>query len=211
MKKLGFIFILMILFLPFSAFAGVVINEIMYDLEGADAGREWVEIFNNGDSEIDISGWKFYENDTNHKINLVDENGDFIMSAGSYAIIADNFSKFLIDWPDFSGIIFDSVFSLSNTGETIAIRDTDLNDADSVSYLSDWGAAGDGNSLQKINGEWMAANPTPGAQNSLENSDQNIEESSGAAQPAYIPPKELATIKAYAGEDRVLVAGSRAE
>ena len=29
---------------------------------------EWLEIFNNGDEAVDLTGWKFYENETNHKL-----------------------------------------------------------------------------------------------------------------------------------------------
>ena len=38
--------------------------------------------------------------------------------------------------------------------------------SDSVTYMADWGAKNDGNSLQFINGEWIAALPTPGEENS---------------------------------------------
>lgn len=48
------------------------------------------------------------------------------------------------------------------------IRNSDLLDIDSVNYLSDWGANGDGKSLQKINGNWVASSPTLGKVNYIE-------------------------------------------
>jgi len=36
---------------------GVVINEVAADADGADAGREWVELTNTGDATADLSGW----------------------------------------------------------------------------------------------------------------------------------------------------------
>lgn len=42
----GIFLLLLLIFIPFPLFAQVVINEIMYDLEGSDDGREWVEIKN---------------------------------------------------------------------------------------------------------------------------------------------------------------------
>ena len=48
------------------AHASVTINEIMYDLEGADTGREWVEVHNSGSEAVDLLKWKFVEGGTNH-------------------------------------------------------------------------------------------------------------------------------------------------
>ena len=48
MKKIGFIFAL-VLFASWSqAKAGVYISEIMYDFEGTDTDYEWVELGNDG-------------------------------------------------------------------------------------------------------------------------------------------------------------------
>jgi hypothetical protein len=210
--RLAFFIFLAFLFLPLSASSAVVINEIMYDLEGADDGREWVEIFNNGNEPIDLAGWKFYENGTNHKISLVEEDDDFIIPAGIYAVIADNPDNFLIDWPGFSGVVFDSSFSLKNTGEVIALRDAELNDIDSVIYNSEWGASGDGNSLQKMNGEWTMASPTPGEQNSVMlTPGVNESQISEPEHYDYVPLEDLPKIKAYAGEGKTMIVGATGE
>ena len=199
--------------LPFFANAGIIINEIMYDLEGADTDREWIEIFNNGSEPVDLTGWKFFEANTNHALTSVQ--GGSVIQPNGLAVIVDNSEKFLIDWPGFSGIIFDSSFSLSNTGETLVLKNSEFADIDSVSYNSDMGANGDGKSLQKSGSSWIAAIPTPGAQNS------NL-----AVQPPNEPPSEelelLQTttvvvwhvepqIYANAGEDKTIVAGADIE
>ena len=36
----------------------VVINEVLYDPEGADAGYEWIELFNAGNQSVDLENWK---------------------------------------------------------------------------------------------------------------------------------------------------------
>ncbi|ODS37678.1 MAG: hypothetical protein A7315_03895 [Candidatus Altiarchaeales archaeon WOR_SM1_79] len=41
----------------------IVINEIMYNPEGSDDGEEWVEIYNYGDTAIDLTGWYLTDND----------------------------------------------------------------------------------------------------------------------------------------------------
>ena len=146
---------------PFLSFANVSFTEIMYDVSGSDTGREWVEI--TADTATDLSDWKLFEANTNHTLTLV--KGAALVPAGSFVVIADNTEKFLLDFPSFTGTLFDSSFSLSNTGETISLRNADLVDTDTVSYTSGQGAAGDGNSLQKINSVWAASLPTPGAAN----------------------------------------------
>lgn len=154
--------------IPSLVSAQVYINEIMYDLSGGDSGREWIEVYNSGSSAIDLSAWKFFENNTNHSLNNI--SGGTSLSAGGYAIIADVTTKFLLDWPSFSGILFDSTFSLNNTGETLSLKDSTQTVIDTVTYNSSTGANGDGNSLQKSGSSWIAAAPTPGLANSSNSS-----------------------------------------
>ncbi|MBU1246790.1 lamin tail domain-containing protein [Patescibacteria group bacterium] len=165
--------ILALLFLSFSVnvSAQIEITEIMYDLEGSDDKREWIELYNNSDETIDISGWRLFEAEINHKLKIISGDGNLI--GGGYAVIVSDDTQFFSERPNFSGSIFDSSFSLSNTGEILIIRDSELNDIDSVSYLSEWGGAGDGNSLQKINNSWVSAFPTPGALNTEGDTNSN--------------------------------------
>lgn len=160
--------ILVLLFLFFGAkpvFASsVVINEIMYDLEGSDSHREWIELLNTG-TDVDLTNWRFEESGTQHALIL--KQGNAVVSNERYAMIVDDYTQFLQDHPGFSGTVFDSSFSLSNTGENLKLRDAaNGNIIDEVNYTSALGAAGDGNSLQrKSDGNWIAAFPTLGSQN----------------------------------------------
>lgn len=143
---------------PVVACAQVIITEIMYDVPGPDTGREWIEVKNSGSEPVDLSTWKLFEANTNHKIVAV---GAAIVARGSFAVIADVPEKFIADNPGFSGQVFDSTFSLSGDGETLVVRDSSGADSDSVSYDPSIGAKGDGLSLQRTSdGRWIAANPT---------------------------------------------------
>jgi hypothetical protein len=146
--------------LPGIAFASVQITEIMYDLPGGDSGREWIEITNTGSQPIDISHYRLGEGTTNHLLVVV--SGSTTLPAGSSAIIADDPAMFKTDWPAFSGTLFNSTFSLSNTGENLSIKNAVSVSEDSVSYASGMGAAGDGGSLQRSGATFMPALPTPG-------------------------------------------------
>src|SRR3989344_4756857 len=98
------------------------INEIMYDLKtGSDEDREWVEIYNDSDVPMDLSSFRFFEADTSHKIKLVQ--GDANVPAKGYAIIAANSVKFKTDWPNFTGIFFNSSFSLRKDGKALMLKD----------------------------------------------------------------------------------------
>lgn len=152
--------------LPWAAGAQVVINEIMYDLPGTDTGREWLEVHNTGGVDIDLTTWKLLEANVNHGIN--EFQGGVIIPAGGYAVVADNATKFLEDWPGWNGVLFDSAFSLANTGEALVLKNSEGVIVDDVAYSADWGALGDGNSLQRVSGTWVAAAPTPGATNTSE-------------------------------------------
>ena len=147
---------------PAFVHAQVVITEIMYDLAGgSDSGREWIEIFNAGNSPVSLRDFKVVESGSSHKIGAV-AGGDRV-AAGSYAVIADTPAKFKNDYPAYAGQLFDSAFSLSNSGETIGIADAQGTIIDSVSYTA-VSANGTGDSLQRApsSNVFAAGIPTPG-------------------------------------------------
>ena len=86
---------------------------------------------------------------------------------------------------------------------------------DSASYAIQWGAKNDGNSLQKINGIWAAAAPTPGtysASGSPEtggSGSDSEESSSGAtAEQSSGSSAVIQTIWADAGSDKTAIVGA---
>lgn len=168
------VLIVFTLLFPFLAHA-LVINEIMYDAEGADGGREWVEVFNEKDEDVIFTEWKLLENKVKHSITNV--GGGEVIKKDQYAVIADNAELFLIDNPDYQGLLFESVFSLSNTGEELSLVDNNGNVVNTVSYTSSLGGK-NGLSLQLLNDVFISAKSTPGLVNALEPYDDKQEESS---------------------------------
>lgn len=136
-----------------------MISEIMYDLDGGDSKREWIEIYNDG-ADTDISTWRFIEGGKSHKLSTALGTG--VLKTNTAAIIADNAEVFQSEYPDYSGLLFDSSFSLKNTGEELIIQDDTGVDIDSVTYTPDWGGKGDGNSLHFDGNTWAGAVPSPG-------------------------------------------------
>jgi len=157
----------------------VRISEIMYDLDGSDDGREWVEIFNFSQSETyDLLNWKFEENGIKHQLS--DSEGGMKLPPGVFAVIADNPDLFRQDYPDFLGILINSSFSLSNTGETFLLRIGEDGEpsVDEISYDKSWGGSGNGKSIGLISDLWKETEPTPGAKNTLVQSQESIYPSS---------------------------------
>ena len=142
-------------------FYPILINEIMYDPQGKESGREWIEIYNNSQEYVDLTNWKLFENNTNHSLTL--EQGNIKLSPFDYAVIIQDKQEFLKDYPEFNGTILKSSFSLSEN-EIIAIKNKDL-EIDKIEYSQNYGAKGNGYSLQLIDGKWQESIPNPGKEN----------------------------------------------
>ncbi len=75
-------FLVVLFFIPKISLANVVINEVLYDAEGVDTGKEYIILYNNGDSSIDL---------TNYELNAV--SGDyyifpsFLLEPKSFVVI----------------------------------------------------------------------------------------------------------------------------
>lgn len=131
----------------------IIINEIMYDLEGSDGGHEWVEIKNISAENVNLNGWRFNDG-SNHSLNEPPKNGgqgSLIIPSGGYAVLGDKADIFLIDHPGFTGIVIDTVMSLTNTAATLKLIDVSGSVIDEVSYSKEMGGNGDGHSLERIN------------------------------------------------------------
>lgn len=215
MREVKKIIILALFILPAPVFA-ISINEIMYDLEGADSKREWVEIHNDGSENVDLTGWKFNDG-SNHGLNEPPKNGgkgSLIISPNQYVILTGNAETFFSEHSSYSGTVIDTVMSLGNTSETLSLLNTDGIEVDSVAYTSELGANGDGNSLQLVDGSWKASTPTLGGVNSFSNPEpednsepvvENIEEPVTTGSLSF-PTKQQ--IFADAGGDRSVIVGA---
>ncbi len=134
----------------------LVISEIMYDLAGADTAKEWIEVYNAGQENVEVltgagaSTWRFFDG-ANHTLNLVSGENNIILPQ-EYFVIAADANQFLIDHPNFSAKVFDTVMSLANSSSTLALSfDGGQTQSINAHYESSWGAAGTGKSLEKIN------------------------------------------------------------
>lgn len=166
----------------------IVINEINYNSSATANSGDWVELCNPNDFEVDLSGWQFE-----------DESGNFfpipsgtVMPPQSFLVLAENSNTFNSVYPlttNQLGNFGDQPdgFKLSNDGERIALRNTDLVLIDTVRYddESPWhdAADGTGKTLQLLDHNfdnalpqsWKANPPTPGQGNSTVQQVQSID------------------------------------
>ena len=133
----------------------VKINEIMYNLPGLDRNREWIELFNGAPEAINITGWTFFEYSTNSYHLFTLGQGSMVIPAGGYVIAAVDATTFLNEHPACNCTVIESGFWLSNTGDSITLKDASSVIVDEVSYHNSWGASGNGKTLElNLTGGW---------------------------------------------------------
>jgi len=170
----------------------VVINEVAWMGTAASSADEWIELFNNSSSAVDLSGWKLGATDG---VPSIDLNG--IIAAHSY---------FLLERTDdntISDITADQTYSnaLEDEGEDLELTDGQNNLVDKINCSTGWFAGRNiptKNSMERkhpgINGNdatsWATnngitrngrdangnqVNGTPGQQNSMYDSSLPVE------------------------------------
>ena len=157
----------------------VVINEINYNSPiGNDAG-DWVEIYNWGRVDLDISGWIFKDDDDSHEF-IIPQNT--ILKSKDYLVLCRNTDNFKVIHPNVTGYLGNMDFGVASGGDELRLFDNLGFLVDSVSFGSDlpWPAEpnGNGSTLElrhfthdnTLPQSWKAALEnlgTPGRENSV--------------------------------------------
>ena len=174
------------LFLP-AASGQVVINEIMYNPDDNEQGRddyyEWVEVHNTGSGTVNLSGWKLRDEDPTNPPFVIPSNTE--IGPGGYLVICRNFSFIYLTYGITNAVgNFAGNFRLGNEGDTVTLLDAYDSVVDQVTYNDHYPwpfqPDGGGPSLERINPlaasndphNWAGSIPasefgTPGRENSL--------------------------------------------
>lgn len=130
----------------------IVINEINYNSNDAFNAKDWIELYNNSDIEVDLSGWVFKDSDDAHEFII--PNGT-LLAANSYIVLAQTLADFQTQFPSVTNVIGDFTFGLSGGGELIRLFDASQALIDEVEYddAAPWPTEpdGDGPTLELIN------------------------------------------------------------
>lgn len=150
---------LLALLFPLSS-AEILITEVMYNPEGDDNTKEFIELYLS--NSLNLTSFIIKDSSSEDILELV----SFIPSL--YALIVEegfNDSSLNLSAVSVYSIGATIGNGLGNSEDTITITFPNGTAAETVSYNSSFGGNGDGNSLQRIDGIWISASPTPGFQN----------------------------------------------
>ena len=139
----------------FDYTGGVNINEIMYKptKEQGYAKGEWLELYNHDVVAVNINGWTIKET---MEVGTITE--DIIMQPGSYVVLARNKGVFEAYYGELSCPITEVPMKLKNNVDTIILRDNTELEVDSVTYTKEWGAYGNGKTLElNARGGWQVS------------------------------------------------------
>jgi hypothetical protein len=199
----------------------LMISEIQFDPVGTDTDREWVEIFNDTSSSVDLTTYKFFENNTNHGIDIL--SGDKNVESGEYVVLVQDLNKFKTDYPNYSGKIFKSSFSLSNTGESLSLKDKDGNILNAVNYSPSATGAGNGLTISFDGANYVKGEATPGSGSLQVNTTSNTNTTSASTTTATTTTNDVYTTPVYyhrsywpesekvyvtAGENKIVIVGA---
>jgi len=185
MKKTVFLIFFLFLLTPLISKAAVVINEVAWMGTVIYSGDEWVELYNDSDQQMDLTGWILETADGTPTINL------------SGNILAKGY--FLLERTDDTsvpGILADQIYTgaLGDNGEYLKLKDNNNNVIDEVNCSSEWltGDKTTKQTMEKTATSWQTSlNPegTPKAQNSS----GAVEESESTAENPTTPTSEEPT------------------
>jgi hypothetical protein len=155
----------------------LVINEINYNSSDLFDTEDWVEFYNPHLYDLEISGWKFKDDNDDHEF-VFPENT--IVESDGYLVLCRDTASFFTHFPGVENVYGNMDFGFNGSGELIRLFNEEDVLIDTVHYLDEtpWPTEPDGNgpTLELIlphydnalAESWMASpdNGTPGAINS---------------------------------------------
>lgn len=168
---------------PNAPVSKVVVSEIMYNDPSAGDDLEFIELYNNEDATVDLTGWKLSGVVTHTFGDVSIASKGTVLLAKNPAAFQSTFAMSAIEWDG---------GTLENVASLLALSDADGKVADEFSYQVDgpYGAEANGNgpSLVRCNllGEGDAFNWTAAS-----GDDYTYEGNTVLANPGSVPPCEL--------------------
>jgi len=155
----------------------VLISEVMFDPRSGEP--EWVEIYNNTNSRINLNGWKLSDVVTTPSFATI-TNSDFFLEPNSLLVISANASIYNYYDSIPSPVIIAPIPALNNDRDGVVIYDERGMVMDSLFYYSSWGLSK--KSLERISyqqptnlqSNWTASIADSGGTPNLSNSVMNV-------------------------------------
>lgn len=213
--KLAFLLFATVIFSPAFVNASVIISEIAWMGTANSANDEWLELYNNGSNDVDLTGWVLKADDDTPLINL-----SGAIPAGGY---------FLLERTDDNtvpNVTADLIYTgaLENSDEILILKNASGSEVDRVDASGGW-PAGDNSTketMQRAGSVWITALATPGAESVGSESSGNDSEGISSPPPTNPPSAPAETslgsvtptinsenqLTADAGFDMTIIAGA---
>ena len=98
----------------------ITFSEINYNSDSIIHCDDWIELHNYGSTSVDISGWKFMDEQDNHVFEFP---VNTVIAAGGYLVVAEDLAKFAAAYPSVSNVIGSTGFSFANNEELLRLYD----------------------------------------------------------------------------------------
>lgn len=169
----------------------ILINEIMF--APSTGLPEWIELVNNSQVPIPISGWKISDASSNRAAIYP---SNYVLHPYSYAVITTDTNAFKEYGFSACSLLQAAFSTLNNTGDAVVLYDQTLGVIDSLYYSSTWGG-GTGKSIERRDtsatsssqSNWaLSTNPrcgTPGYVNSISRKQYDLAFSMNAIFPSF--------------------------
>ncbi len=115
----------------------VVFSEVFYDTPGTDSVEEWIELYNNSSSTVDIGGWTITDNNDSGSTYTI-PSGESIPAGGYYTIAAN--STGFYNLYSYNANLVGGIPSLNNNGDALILKDDSSNVKDTVAWEGGAGA-----------------------------------------------------------------------
>ncbi|MFY9150422.1 MAG: CotH kinase family protein [Prolixibacteraceae bacterium] len=119
-----------------SHYDDVVINEISVNNSATQDPGDWIEIYNKGQFDLDISGWKLTDSDPDHQFIFA---AGTILKANEYLVVCNDLIKMKSVFGELKNLLDPFVlnFGLSNKGDDIKLFSRQEQLIDEVNYGND--------------------------------------------------------------------------
>jgi hypothetical protein len=109
----------------------VVINEINYNSHAQFNPEDWIELYNNSESAIDISGWELQDADAAHRFYF---SPNTVLDIQNYLVVCRDTSAFKSFFPGVKNFVGNFNFGLNQNGESIRLFNKQHIALDSIKF-----------------------------------------------------------------------------
>jgi hypothetical protein len=115
----------------------IIINEINYKSSSARDTKDWVELYNAGNSTVNLKNWVISDGGPESGYVIPE---DQILIPGMYIVVCRDLAAFRSFWPRVKNSTGDMGFGLSSSGDEVNLYDPEGNLVDFVNYdiVSPW-------------------------------------------------------------------------